>query len=125
MSAALSKLAEPETATQDVATSSPTRLPPSLAETRLNALAGDRLLAFEALQLLMRLDRDLREARAQWSQDWFRRVMHARSRAVSRLRRRWEKIERRPAISLGCLRRRFHANLASIATNERNSGRSF
>ncbi|MGH9908498.1 MAG: hypothetical protein ACRD8U_23295 [Pyrinomonadaceae bacterium] len=42
------------------------------------ALVGDRLLAFQALQLVMRLDRDLLEARAQWNQDWFRRIMRIR-----------------------------------------------
>ena len=51
---------------------------------------ADRLLAAEAMQLFIRLDRGLMEARAQWNQDWFRRVMHARSKAVSRLRRRWQ-----------------------------------
>ena len=78
---------------------------------QLSGLTGDRLLAVEALQLLTRLDRDLREARAQWNQDWFRRVMHARSKAVVRVRRRWEKLNPRP-IPLGSLRRRYHANLA-------------
>src|SRR5260370_26510032 len=50
----------------------------------------DRSLAFEAMTLLMRLDRELREARADWNQDRFRRLMRLRSSAVSRLRRRWE-----------------------------------
>ena len=51
-------------------------------------LTGDRLLTFEAMHLLISLDRDLREARAQWNQDWFRRLMRVRPKAVSRLRRR-------------------------------------
>jgi hypothetical protein len=76
------------------------------------ALVGNRLLAFQALQLLMRLDRDLLEARAQWNQDWFRRLMRIRPRAVRRLARRWERLTPTPSIRLGTLRRRYHANLA-------------
>lgn len=75
-------------------------------------LTGERLLAAQALQLLMRLDRELREARADWNQDRFRRVMKARSNAVSRVRRRWNSLNPAPAIGLGKLRRRYHANLA-------------
>jgi hypothetical protein len=75
-------------------------------------LTGSRLLTFEAIHLLISLDRDLREARAQWNQDWFRRLMRIRPKAVSRLRRRWAKLDPRPAIPLGVLRRRYHANLA-------------
>jgi hypothetical protein len=75
-------------------------------------LTGDRLLTFEAMHLLISLDRDLREARAQWNQDWFRRLMRIRPKAVSRLRRRWAKLGIPPAIPLGALRRRYHANLA-------------
>jgi hypothetical protein len=76
------------------------------------ALVGSRLLAFQALQLLMRLDRDLLEARAQWNQDWFRRLMRIRPRAVRRLTRRWERLTPTPSIRLGKLRRHYHANLA-------------
>ena len=76
------------------------------------ALVGDRLLAFQALQLLMRLDRDLLEARAQWNQDWFRRLMRIRPKAVRRLARRWERLTPAPSIRLGTLRRHYHANLA-------------
>jgi hypothetical protein len=75
-------------------------------------LSGDRLLAAQALQLLMRLDRELREVRADWNQDRFRRVMKARSKAVSRVRRRWNSLDPAPAIALGELRRRYHASLA-------------
>jgi hypothetical protein len=75
-------------------------------------LTGSRLLTFEAMHLLISLDDDLREARAQWNQDWFRRLMRIRPKAVSRLRRRWAKLEPPPAIPLGTLRRRYHANLA-------------
>jgi len=75
-------------------------------------LTGDRLLTFEAVHLLISLDRDLREARAQWNQDWFRRLMRIRPKAISRLRRRWSKLDPPPAIPLGTLRRRYHANLA-------------
>jgi hypothetical protein len=75
-------------------------------------LTGSRLLTFEAMHLLISLDRDLREARAQWNQDWFRRLMRIRPKAVSRLRRRWAKLDTPPVIPLGALRRRYHANLA-------------
>ena len=75
-------------------------------------LLGDRLLAAEALQLLMGLDRELRQARADWNQDRFRRVMKARVNAVSRVRRRWDNLDPAPAVGLGKLRRRYHANLA-------------
>lgn len=75
-------------------------------------LTGDRLRTFEAMHLLISLDRDLREARAQWNQDWFRRLMRIRPKAVARLRRRWSKLDPPPAIQLGTLRRRYHANLA-------------
>lgn len=75
-------------------------------------LYGERLLAAQALHLLMRLDLDLREARADWNQDRFRRVMKARAKAVSRVRRRWSSLDPAPAISLGKLHRRYHANLA-------------
>ena len=47
----------------------------------------ERLRAVEALQLLIRLDRELRHARADWNQDRFRRVMKARAKAVSRVGR--------------------------------------
>ncbi len=75
-------------------------------------LSGEHLLAAQALQLLMRLDRELREARADWNQDRFRRVMRVRSKAVSRVRRRWSSLDPAPAVALGKLRRRYHANLA-------------
>ena len=76
-------------------------------------LTGGRLLAYEAMHLLILLDRDLREARAQWNQDWFRRLMRIRSKAVLRLRRRWAKLDLPPAIPLGTLKRRYHSNLSS------------
>jgi len=76
-------------------------------------LKPDRKLAFEAMTLLMRLDHELREARADWNQDRFRRLMCLRPRIVARLRRRWEILRPRPSIPLGTLRRRYHANLAS------------
>ena len=72
----------------------------------------DRKLAFEAMTLLMRLDRELREARADWNQDRFRRLMRLRPLAVARLRRRWEILNPLPLIPLGTPRRRYHANLA-------------
>ena len=72
----------------------------------------NRKLALEAMTLLMRLDRELREARADWNQDRFRRLMRLRSRLVARLRRRWLILDPLPPIHLGTLRRRYHANLA-------------
>jgi hypothetical protein len=84
-------------------------------------LSGERLLTAQALQLLMRLDRELREARADWNQDRFRRVMRARSQAVSRVRRRWRSLNPAPAIALGKLRRRYHANLAGYLYEPRES----
>lgn len=75
-------------------------------------LKPDRKLAFEAMTLLMRLDRELREARADWNQDRFRRLMRLRPRIVARLRRRWEILNPKPPLSLGTLPRRYHANLA-------------
>jgi len=83
-----------------------------LAETQPIILTGERLLAAEAMQLLMRVDHDILEARAQWNQDWFRRLMRIRPKAVSRLRRRWAKLDPSPAIPLGTLKRCYHANLA-------------
>jgi hypothetical protein len=83
-----------------------------LPEARPIALTDERLLATQAIRLLMLLDREVIEARAQWNQDWFRRVMHARSKAASRVQRRWGRINPPPSISLGTLRRRYHANLA-------------
>jgi hypothetical protein len=75
-------------------------------------LSGHGLLAAQAMRLLIRLDQNLRKARAQFNQDWFRRIMRARPKAVSRLRRRWSKMAPPPPIPLGSLRRRYHANLA-------------
>ena len=75
-------------------------------------LKPDRKLAFEAMTLLMRLDGELRESRADWNQDRFRRLMRLRPRVVARLRRRWEILNPLPPIPLGTLRRRYHANLA-------------
>jgi hypothetical protein len=82
-------------------------------------LTGGRLLGFQAMHLLISLDRDLREARAQWNQDWFRRLMRVRRKAVSRLRRRWAKLDPMPAVPLGSLRRRYHANLAQYLYRSR------
>ena len=82
-------------------------------------LKPDRKLALEAMTLLMRLDRELREARADWNQDWFRRLMRLRPRVVARLRRRWEILNPLPPIPLGTLRRRYHANLAGYLNESR------
>src|SRR5207249_2031814 len=75
-------------------------------------LDENRLVAYQAMLLFLSLDRELREARADWNQNRFRRLMRARSRAVTRLQRRWARINPPPRIPLGSLRRRHHANLA-------------
>ena len=82
------------------------------SDASVSRLLGERLLASEAMRLLMRLDSELLEARAQWNPDWFRRIMRIRRRAVTRLKRRWAKVEPAPAVQLGILRRRYHASLA-------------
>jgi hypothetical protein len=84
-------------------------------------LSNDRLLAAQALQLLMKLDRELRVARADWNQDRFRRVMKARSKAVARVRRRWNSLNPAPAVGLGKLCRRYHANLAGYLYDPRET----
>jgi len=75
-------------------------------------LSHDRRLAFQAMTLLMRIESEVREARAQWNQDRFRRLMRMRPGAVARLRRRWERLNPQPRIPLGSLHRRYHANLS-------------
>jgi hypothetical protein len=92
--------------------SNPEGLSEQLAKARLTALTGERLLGAEAMRLLMRLDRELLEARAQWNQDRFRRIMRTRPKAVRRLQRRWTNLNPKPSILLGTLQRRYHANLA-------------
>jgi hypothetical protein len=117
MSASISESKEPaaiipDHASQNRAPGYPEPLATLVAKAQPVALTGERLLATQAMRLLMRLDRELLEARAQWNQDWFRRIMHARSNAVSRLGRRWGKIIPPPAMPLGSVRRRYHSNLA-------------
>ena len=72
-----------------------------LGEASPTIITVNRLLVAQAMSLLMRLDQDLEEARAQFNQDWFRRIMRARPKAVSRLRRRWSKIVPPRRIALG------------------------
>jgi hypothetical protein len=83
-----------------ITTSSPKSLPP------------DRKLAAQAMTLLMRVESEMREARADWNQDRFRRLMRVRPNLVSRLKRRWAKLDPTPSVQLGTLRRRYHASLA-------------
>ena len=83
-----------------ITTSPPKSLPP------------DRKLAVQAMTLFMWIVSEMREARADWNQDRFRRLMRLRPRAVTRLRRRWESLNPKPQIPLGTLRRRYQANLA-------------
>src|SRR6266568_7460127 len=116
MSASISKSKQPSAiipdhASQDHASGYPEPLATLLAMAQPGTLSGEGLLATQAIGLLIRLDRELLEARAQWNQDWFRRIMHARSKAVSRLVRRWGKVIPLPAMPLGSLRRRYHSNL--------------
>src|SRR5437867_1679485 len=61
-------------------------------------LSPDRRLAVQAMTPLMRLDNELREARAEWNPDRFRRLMRLRPKAVARLRRRWERLTPQPLI---------------------------
>jgi hypothetical protein len=115
MSVSFSKRTEPITKSDGVPedkTALGPELSALLAEAQPIVLTDERLLAAEAMLLIIRLDRDILEARAQWNQDWFRRLMHARSKAVSRLRRRWLALNPSPTLLLGSLRRRYHANLA-------------
>jgi hypothetical protein len=83
-----------------------------ILRTRRVVLSGNRLLAAQALGLLMRLDAELIEARADWNQDRFRRLMQARFKAALRVMRRWSGLNPAPLLPLGSLRRRYHANLA-------------
>lgn len=82
-------------------------------------LQPERKLAFEAMTLFMRIDSEIREARADWNQDRFRRLMRLRLRAVSRLRRRWASLNPMPRIPLGHLRRRYHANVGGYLYGRR------
>ena len=86
--------------------------PPLTAAALQPRLAPNRELAAEAMALLIRLDTALREARADWNGDRFRRLMRSRHRAVRRLIRRWERLDPKPLVHLGSLGRRYHANLA-------------
>ena len=85
---------------------------PPLPRPATVSLTADRQLALEAMRLIIWLDGMLREARADWNQDRFRRLMRLRTRTAARLRRRWAKLDRPPVVVLGVLRRRYHANLA-------------
>ena len=85
---------------------------PLVTTSRRPLLKPDRKLAFEAMTLLTRLDGELGDVRADWNQDRFRRLMQLRPKVVARLHRRWEILSPQPAIPLGTLRRRYHANLA-------------
>lgn len=118
MSTTFSKLENPAALVPDRELRDPTPGLPEptsslMAQAEPSVLTGDRLLVAEAMRLLIRLDRDLLEARAQWNQDWFRRIMRIRSRAVLRLRRRWAKVGESRGVPVGGLRRRYHANLAN------------
>ncbi len=85
---------------------------PVIATSLPKVLPPDRKLAAQAMTLLMRIESEVREARAEWNQDRFRRLMRLRPKAVTRLRRRWERLNPQPRIPLGSLRRRYHANLS-------------
>ncbi|MCA1603473.1 MAG: hypothetical protein LC776_18135, partial [Acidobacteria bacterium] len=71
MSASLSKSAElvatvPNAMAPNLAPEGSERLSPLLAEAQPIVLTGERLLTAQAMRLLMRLDCELLEARAQW-----------------------------------------------------------
>ena len=86
--------------------------PPVTAVALWPRLSIDRELTVQAMSLLIRVDHGLKEARADWNKDRFRRLMRIRPRAVRRLRRRWERLDPKPVRPLGNLRRRYHAHLA-------------
>lgn len=86
--------------------------PPLTATALQPRLSPARELTAQAMTLLMRVDAELRETRADWNGDRFRRLMRLRPRAVGRLRRRWEGLDPKPSMPLGSLRRRYHANIA-------------
>ena len=85
---------------------------PAITTSPPKSLSPDRKLAVQGMTLLMRIDHELRESRAEWNPDRFRRLMRLRPKAVARLRRRWVRLNPSPRIPLGSLRRRYHANLA-------------
>ena len=86
---------------------------PALTGTALRTrLSPNCELAAEALSLLMRVDCGIRDARADWNGDRFRRLMRLRPQAVSRLRRRWDRLDPKPVLPLGTLRRPYHSNIA-------------
>ncbi len=85
---------------------------PAIATLPAKQLPPDRERVVEAMTLFMRIQNEVREARAEWNQDRFRRLMRLRLKAVARLRRRWERLNPQPRIPLGSLRRRYHANIA-------------
>ena len=87
-------------------------LPPLTASNPRPRLRRARELVVEAMTLLMRIESEVREARADWNEDRFRRLMRVRPKAVTRLRRRWNRLDPQPRIPLGSLRRRYHANIA-------------
>jgi hypothetical protein len=85
---------------------------PVVAVSPPKSLPPNRELAVEAMTLFMRIESEVREARTEWNPDRFRRLMRLRPKAVTRLRRRWERLNPQPRILLGSLRRRYHANLS-------------
>src|ERR1043166_268551 len=87
--------------------------PPLTSSTLQPRLRPDREVTRQALALLMRIDAGLRDARADWNEDRFRRLMRLRPKAVRRLRRRWVRLDPKPVLPLGNLRRRYHSNIAA------------
>ena len=86
--------------------------PPVTAIALWPELSIDRELTVDAVSLLIRVDYGLKEARADWNDDRFRRLMRLRRQAVARLRRRWERLDPKPVLPLGTLRRPYHSNMA-------------
>ncbi len=85
---------------------------PLITTSPTKCLPPDRELAAQAMTLLTRIESEVRETRADWNQDRFRRLMRLRPKAMARLRRRWKRLNPQPRIPLGSLRRHYHANLA-------------
>ena len=61
-------------------------------------LSGERLLADQALHLLLRLNSQLMEARADRNSNRSRRLIKARSKAALQARRRWAEL----SVHLSC-----------------------
>src|SRR5581483_169418 len=74
--------------------------PPLTASALWPKLNPERELTALAIRLLMRLDSELREGRADVNDDRVRIVMRSLRRAVRWLVRRWERLDPKPVVPL-------------------------